>query len=238
MSLKEKAIIALDFENGLDTKKFLKQMDGELSWIKIGLELFISEGPNLVIDLAKDGYQIFLDLKLHDISKTVEKSLLNIAKLPVKMTTLHYSCGPKFFKSIEHLALPFHVLGVTALTSLDEEDIAFIYGKEKTAKNLVKSFINETINLSHPSGCVCSGNEAKIVRELLTLVSRKYSFCIVCPGVRFDAINNHDQARVTHPFDALKNGADHVVVGRELTLAANPKLTWQNWKELYEKTFN
>jgi orotidine-5'-phosphate decarboxylase len=115
--------------------------------------------------------------------------------------------------------------------------VANIYGDHKTAQDLVRNFITTMVSSKFPSGCICSGEEIKLVRALSANLHR-FDFLIVTPGVRFDKSKSGDQARVVHPFSALKDGANYVVIGRELTQSPDPLATWIQWKEEYERTFN
>jgi orotidine-5'-phosphate decarboxylase len=141
------------------------------------------------------------------------------------------SCGEEFFKSIHSLSLPYKILGVTALTSLSDQEVSEIYGNNMSAHALVQKFLSMAAPYNYPSGCICSGHEVTLAKS--TMSKRSSPFTIICPGVRFSTANSHDQARVTHPFTTLRQGADFVVIGRELTLSTDPLNTWSEWKKAY-----
>ncbi|MDH4468839.1 MAG: orotidine-5'-phosphate decarboxylase [Bacteriovoracaceae bacterium] len=232
--MKSKIIIALDFASESDAFDFLSKMKHEVEYVKVGLELFIKEGAPLLEKLSNLGYKIFLDLKLHDIPKTMEKALAQLKKFPIHFTTIHFSAGPSAFKHLSQFDYPFSTLGVTALTSLSESEVALIYGEGKSAKDLVAQMMTKAASATFPSGCICSGEEITLVRSL----QKRNDFLIITPGVRFDPNQSGDQARVMHPFEALRLGANYLVIGRELTQSLDPLSTWNQWKLEYEKIFN
>ncbi len=219
-------IIACDFKNKIDLYDFLDKLPGEKPYLKIGMELFYAEGPNLIKDLKSKEYKIFLDLKLHDIPNTVYKAMRNIALLDVDITNVHAAGGIKMMqyakKAINELNAKTKLIAVTVLTSLDNE----------TLKNelLINRATNETVEhyaknarIAGLDGVVCSPLEARIIKDM-GLIS-------VTPGIRFKSNNTDDQKRVTTPALAKELGSTYIVVGRSITQADNPLAAYQKAKK-------
>jgi len=217
-------IIACDFSSKEDTINFLKQFKDKKPFVKIGMELFYSEGPSIVTEIKEMGHQVFLDLKLHDIPNTVKKAMKNLATLGVDMTNVHASGTINMMKAAkeglvegtkEGNNIPM-LIAVTQLTSTDEETMQ----KEL----LINGNINETVakyalNTKEAllDGVVCSPLEVEIVKEACG-----GSFKTITPGIRFSSNSNDDQKRVTTPKKAKELGSDFIVVGRSITAADNP----------------
>lgn len=211
-------IIACDFENKNNLYNFLDKLDGELPYLKIGMELFYKEGPLLIDELKEKGFKIFLDLKLHDIPTTVYKAMKNIAKLNVDITNVHASGGIKMMeaakRAITEENAKTELIAVTQLTSTSDTAL-----KEEL---LINTTMDETIRhyalntkTAGLNGVVCSPLEAPIMKELGLLS--------VTPGIRFANNSNDDQVRVTTPAIAKELGSTYIVVGRAITKAENPK---------------
>lgn len=214
-------IIACDFASAKDTFEFLDKFTEEKPFIKIGMELFYAEGPEIVREIKRRGHKIFLDLKLHDIPNTVKKSMAVLSKLDVDMTNLHAAGTIDMMKAAlegltrEDGTRPI-LIAVTQLTSTSEERMQ----KEL----LINASINDTIvkyaqNAKEAGldGVVCSPLEAGMVKNACTK-----DFITVTPGVRFADGEVGDQVRVTTPEKAKEIGSDYIVVGRPITQADDP----------------
>lgn len=214
-------IIACDFSSAKDTFDFLDKFTEEKPFVKIGMELYYAEGPSIVREIKKRGHKIFLDLKLHDIPNTVKKAMSVLSSLDVDMTNLHAAGTIEMMKAaVEGLTKedgtrPI-LIAVTQLTSTSEERMQ----KEL----LINASINDTIvkyaenaKAAGLDGVVCSPLEAGMVKDACSK-----EFITVTPGVRFADGEVGDQVRVTTPERAKEIGSDYIVVGRPVTLAADP----------------
>ena len=218
-------IIALDFKNKADTLAFLDKFTDEKPFVKIGMELFYGEGPDIVREIKNRGHKIFLDLKLHDIPMTVKKAMKNLAVLGVDMTNVHASGTIEMMKyALEGLEEGAKeagrerakIIAVTQLTSTSEERMQ----KEL----LINASINDTIvkyaeNTKEAGldGVVCSPLEAAMVKDACGK-----EFITVTPGIRYPGAGVQDQVRVTSPADARAIGTDFIVVGRPITAQEDP----------------
>jgi orotidine-5'-phosphate decarboxylase len=212
-------IIACDFKNQDDLFEFLKPFDGLNPFLKIGMEIFYKEGPQLVKKLKDMGCKIFLDLKLHDIPNTVEKAMKNIAQLGVEITNVHAAGGIKMMEaarrgldSVEE-GKNTKLIAVTQLTSISQEALENELMINHPLNEVVKQYaLNaKTAGLD---GVVCSALEAPIIKEL-DLIS-------VTPGIRFADDSVNDQKRVATPAYAKELGSTYIVVGRSITAAEDP----------------
>lgn len=186
--------------------------DAHTYGIKIGLELFCAHGSEGVRSLKEYDLPIFLDLKLHDISNTVIKTLDLISRLDIDLTTVHSACGFECLNKIAQQKFPMKIIGVTALTSFDELDLQSINIKDSLEDHVkfMSQICNETID-----GIVCSPHETKIIKNLHP------NLLVVNPGIRMSGDNSQDQKRTSTPSQARKNGADFLVIGRSITEARN-----------------
>lgn len=214
-------IIACDFKNREETLKFLDQFTDEKPFLKIGMELFYSEGPDVVKEIKKRGHKIFLDLKLHDIPHTVKKAMSSLSKLDVDMCNVHATGTIEMMKAaIEGLTKsdgtrPL-LIAVTQLTSTSQERMEEeLLIKEKIDK--VVMHYAENSKLAGLDGVVCSPLEAGKVKQVCGK-----EFLTITPGVRFETDDVGDQVRVTTPKRAKEIGSDYIVVGRPITKAENP----------------
>lgn len=214
-------IIACDFASAKDTFDFLDKFTEEKPFVKIGMELFYAEGPEIVREIKRRGHKIFLDLKLHDIPNTVKKSMSVLSKLDVDMTNLHAAGTIDMMKAAlegltrEDGSRPI-LIAVTQLTSTSEERMQ--------NELLINASINDTIvkyaqNAKDAGldGVVCSPLEAGMVKDACSK-----DFITVTPGVRFADGEVGDQVRVTTPEKAKEIGSDYIVVGRPITQADDP----------------
>ena len=213
-------IIACDFPSAAETMAFLDKFQEEKPFVKIGMELFYAEGPQIVREIKARGHKIFLDLKLHDIPNTVKKAMHSLSALNVDIVNLHAAGTIEMMKAARegfvgcgHVPL---IIAVTQLTSTSEERMQ----KEL----LISAGINETIvhyakNAKEAGldGVVCSPLEAGMVKEACGK-----EFVTVTPGVRFAGGDAGDQVRITTPAKAREIGTDYIVVGRPITAAPDP----------------
>jgi orotidine-5'-phosphate decarboxylase len=212
-------IIACDFKNQEDLFEFLKPFDGLNPFLKIGMEIFYKEGPQLVRKLKEMGCKIFLDLKLHDIPNTVEKAMRNLAELGVEITNVHAAGGIKMMEAARRgldsteQGKKTELIAVTMLTSVDQEIIERELLIKENLANVVKTYALNA-KAAGLQGVVCSPLEAPIIKEL-GLIS-------VTPGIRFADNSVNDQKRVATPDYAKELGATYIVVGRAITGAADP----------------
>ena len=214
-------IIACDFSSAADVFKFLDKFEGKKPFVKIGMELFYAEGPEIVKEIKKRGHKIFLDLKLHDIPNTVKKSMSVLSRLDVDMTNLHASGTKNMMKAaIEGLtredgSRPI-LIAVTQLTSTDQQsmtdDLLINEPIDKVVMHYAKNAKDSGLD-----GVVCSPLEAEKVHNLCGK-----DFVTVTPGVRFADGDIGDQKRVMTPAQAKEIGSDYIVVGRPITAAEDP----------------
>ena len=219
-------IIACDFDSKEQVLNFLDKFTGRKPYVKIGMELFYAEGPEIVKEIKKRGHKIFLDLKLCDIPNTVKKSMKVLSNLDVDMTNLHASGTIEMMKAaIEGLTRedgtrPL-LIAVTQLTSTSEERMKNDLLIEKPLKEVVAHYANNA-KIAGLDGVVCSPLEAADVKGVCGK-----EFLTVTPGVRFADGEKGDQVRVTTPADANKIGSDYIVVGRPITQAEDPVAAYE-----------
>jgi orotidine-5'-phosphate decarboxylase len=212
-------ILALDIEDRTQAIELVKQAGYELEWVKIGLQMFTRYGPDYVREIAGLGKRIFLDLKLHDIPNTVAKAIASVSNLPIDMLTIH-TCGGREMmewavKAQQENKPDLLLLGVTVLTSMDDETLAEI-GVKRTAAEQV-SALTALANKAGMSGLVCSPHEAASVKA-----THGDQFKLVTPGIRPVGVNAGDQKRIMTPQLAAEQGADYIVVGRPIYQAKDP----------------
>ncbi len=214
-------IVACDFSSKKEVIDFLSKFNEEKPYIKIGMELFYAEGPDIVREIKKMGHKIFLDLKLHDIPNTVKKSMNVLSNLDVDMCNLH-AAGTKAMMeaALEGLTRPDGtrplLIAVTQLTSTSEERMREDLLIDKPIDEVVMHYAKNAKD-SGLDGIVCSPLEAGKVHELCGA-----GFITVTPGVRFADGEIGDQVRVTTPAKAKEIGSDYIVVGRPITAAEDP----------------
>lgn len=214
--MRERLVVALDVSTAAEVQKLVQRVGDAAGVYKVGLQLFTAEGPALVRDLVSSGKRIFLDLKLHDIPNTVAHAVKSAAELGVHMLTVHATGGAAMLHAAtEAAARRVNILGVTVLTSLNDEDMQEIGISGRVADQVLRM-----ATLARNAGCwgiVTSPREALMVRK-----SMGEGFAIVTPGVRPAGAETHDQQRIATPSQAICNGASHIVVGRPITHAADP----------------
>jgi orotidine-5'-phosphate decarboxylase len=212
-------ILALDCETAADADPILRQLSGRLRWVKIGLQMFTANGPDYVRHVADQGFNIFLDLKLHDIPNTVAKAVQSLAPLPIGMLTLHTSGGREMMewavKAQRQYKPDLQLLGVTVLTSMDDAALNAT-GVPGSAATQVER-LAQLAAAAGMSGLVCSPHEVAPLRAALPAGVQ-----LVTPGVRPADSADDEQKRVMTPADAARAGSNFIVVGRPILRAANP----------------
>ena len=214
-------IIACDFDSKEKVLNFLDKFTNVKPFVKIGMELYYAEGPEIVKEIKRRGHKIFLDLKLHDIPNTVKKSMAVLSRLDVDMCNLHAGGTVNMMKAaIEGLTRedgtrPL-LVAVTQLTSTDEESMRKDLLIEKPIDEVVMHYAKNAKN-SGLDGVVCSPLEAGKVHDACGK-----EFLTITPGVRFADGDKGDQKRITTPAKAREIGSDYIVVGRPITAAENP----------------
>ena len=220
----DKVIIAID---GLDLNKakLLLEKCPNIKWVKVGLELFVREGPR-VIEILKDlNKKIFLDLKFHDIPNTMSAACYQVSKLDVDIISVHASAGHKALKDSKKASLegakvanvkPPLVVGITVLTSFSLKD----FQSDLDRNNSIEDNVLRLAKLSFDAGldgCVCSPLEVKMLRLIY-----KNNFELITPGIRLKIENKDDQNRIMTPHEAINNGASKLVIGRSISKAIDP----------------
>ena len=218
-------IVALDFHNIDDVKKLVNSLGDSVNYYKVGMELFYSVGPNVIEWLKGEGKNIFLDLKLHDIPNTVAGGLCSLMNLGANILNVHASGGYTMMKTaadrlkeaadLNNVPRP-KLIAITVLTSINQEDWEGL-GYQTPMKDQVVRFA-KLAKKAGLDGVVASPQEAKIIRE-----SCGEDFLIVTPGIRPAGAAINDQSRIATPAQALKNGANHLVIGRPIIAAENPR---------------
>ena len=219
MDPKERLIFALDVPDAAQGRKYVELLKDHVGYFKIGLQLFIAEGPAIIQKLFPDNpHQVFLDLKLHDVPVTMKGGAASADKHGVHFLTVHGEEGEESLKTmLTGIAGTTEVLCVTVLTSVSEEMLRSM-GATMSVSDLVLMRA-ETARRAGCHGVVCSGLEAERVRAACG-----DNFHVVTPGIRpaWEGMQVHDQKRVVTPEIAIKSGASHMVVGRPIRDAENP----------------
>ncbi len=214
--MKTELILALDMDSGDKAKRFISPLKGLIQWIKIGFQLFVSEGPSIIEAVKSEGYKIFLDLKLHDIPNTVGNTVAKMRSFGIDMLTVHTSGGMEMLTVAKKEAGEnIKVIGVTLLTSLSQEDLR-IAGVNRELKEHVL-VLAKFARDSGIDGIVCSPMEAKEVRNAIG-----DDFIIVTPGIRLDKSEKDDQKRSLAPSEIRDLGIDYIVLGRPILKANDP----------------
>ena len=214
-------IIACDFDSKEKVLNFLDLFKGKKPFVKIGMELYYAEGPQIVKEIKARGHKIFLDLKLHDIPNTVKKSMAVLSRLDVDMCNLHAAGATNMMKgALEGLTRPDGtrplLIAVTQLTSTDQETMERDLLIEKPIDKVVMHYAKVSANAGL-DGVVCSPLEAQKVHDVCG-----NNFLTVTPGIRFADGEVGDQKRIMTPAQAREIGSDYIVVGRPITGAEDP----------------
>ncbi len=219
--MNSKIIVALDFPDINSMRALVKKLDPALCRVKIGNILFTHYGPMLVEELMQLGFDVFLDLKFHDIPQTVAGACRSAAELGVWMTNIHVFGGEAMmlaareeFEQINGRRKPL-LIAVTVLTSMEESDLAAL-GVQDDIRTLVPRFA-KLAQKAGLDGVVCSSQEAQLLRAQLG-----NDFILVTPGIRLSKERTDDQKRIMTPKEAVDAGSDYLVIGRPITRADNP----------------
>lgn len=217
-----KIIIALDYDNPESVFQFTDQLDPQHCRLKVGKELFTTAGPDLVRELVAQKFDVFLDLKFHDIPNTVAKAVAAADDLGVWMTNVHASGGSSMMKAASEALKAKNssmlLIGVTVLTSMDESDLVEI-GVINAAGQQVEK-LAKLAQQSGLHGVVCSAQEATMLKKSLG-----DNFKLITPGIRLSDSVADDQKRVVTPPKAIALGSDYLVIGRPITQSSNPMAT-------------
>jgi len=213
-------IVPLDFPDAAAALEMAARLDPQLCRVKVGKELFVAAGPAVVEQLHARGHEVFLDLKFHDIPNTVAGACRAAARLGVWMVNVHASGGEAMMRAAREAvaSVPGRaplLIGVTILTSLADADLARVGLAGSAADNAERlARLTRECGLD---GVVCSAEEAPRLRQ-----ATAPDFLLVTPGIRLEADARGDQARVVTPVEAVRRGADYLVIGRPITSAADP----------------
>lgn len=220
--MNREVIIACDFQNREETMAFLARFTERKPFVKIGMELFYGEGPDIVREIRARGHQIFLDLKLHDIPNTVNKAMLNLARLGVDMTNVHAAGTIDMMRAAREgleegaQGIAPLLIAVTQLTSTSEQrmqrELLIASSMEETVAHYACNAQEAGLN-----GVVCSPLEVELVKRACGT-----GFYTVTPGIRYPDGDAGDQSRITTPQRAREMGSDFIVVGRPITQASDP----------------
>ncbi|MDR0986049.1 MAG: orotidine-5'-phosphate decarboxylase [Mycoplasmataceae bacterium] len=220
-------IIACDFNDKEHFFKFINIFENEKPFLKIGYQLFYSEGIELIKQLKEKGYKIFLDLKLHDIPNTVEHGIKSLVKLNVDFITVHAAGGIQMMELAVKATknTQTKILAVTQLTSTSQKMLEDELLIDRKISDVVNRYAVNALNAG-VYGIVCSAQESKYTKEKIS-----NNLITVCPGIRLDKKQTDDQSRVMTPIEAKHNFADYIVVGRPITNSSNPLETYLKIKK-------
>ena len=215
--ISKRLIIALDTDDLNLVKKLSAFFDPKLCLMKVGLQLYIAHGKEVLDYLSEQGFEIFLDLKLHDIPNTVAKAIKEIQKFNIKMTTIHSQGGVEMINAALDQSNDIKILAVSLLTSLDKQDVSRLYDNdfEKQFEMLLK-----VITDTKTHGIVCSSHELVKISD--------NNLIKVVPGIRNDDVSD-DQKRIMSSKAAYENGADFIVVGRPIINSENPSKEYKKY---------
>lgn len=228
MSEDNPIIVALDYPNAKQAEAFLQTIQGQSCKLKVGLELFVAEGPKFVEQLSAKGHQVFLDLKLHDIPNTVASACKSASNLGVWMMTLHAMGGADMlqaaYEAMSSTSTATKLVAVTVLTSMDQRQLNGI-GIQHTPDESVITLADLAM-AAEMDGMVCSVHEVKAIRK-------KWSTqpLLVTPGIRMQDDQANDQSRIATPNQARQFGANYIVVGRPITKANDPLFAMNQYLE-------
>jgi orotidine-5'-phosphate decarboxylase len=215
---RQRLIVALDVPDARSAMRLVAELEGTCNWFKVGLELFVAEGPAVLEPIVRRGHSVFLDLKLHDIPNTVAGAVKSAAGLGVRMLTVHAGGGPAMLQAakaaLAGVAHPPELLAVTVLTSMDEVQL-HAAGVDRSPSGQVELLAKMGTDAGI-RGFVCSPQEVAAVRA-----QTGPEVVLVVPGIRPAGAAIGDQKRVAGPAEALEQGASYLVVGRPIIQAAN-----------------
>jgi orotidine-5'-phosphate decarboxylase len=220
MSCQTPIVVALDFENQASALNLVSQLEPSLCRLKVGKEMFTHFGPQFVLELQKRNFDVFLDLKFHDIPNTVAKAVKAAADLGVWMVNVHACGGSRMMSAARESLISYgtdrpHLIAVTVLTSMEQSDLIELGITLTPAQQVLKlAGLTQQAGLD---GVVCSAQEASLLKAQFG-----NEFCLVTPGIRPAYSAQDDQKRVMTPAQALAVGVDYLVIGRPITQAAQP----------------
>lgn len=219
-----KIIVALDYADADSALALVARLDPALCRLKVGKELFTVAGPQLVEKVMRSGFEVFLDLKFHDIPNTTAQACKAAANLGVWMVNVHASGGSKMMEAAREALASFNqrpkLIAVTVLTSMAQADLAEIGISVSPAEQVLR--LAALVQASGLDGVVCSAQEAAQLRK-----QAGAEFCLVTPGIRPADAAADDQSRIMTPRAALENGSSYLVIGRPITKAVDPLLALQ-----------
>lgn len=222
----EKIIVALDFSEEQKVLNFFDTLKGHKVWVKVGMELFYSMGPKIIHEAKERGFKIFLDLKLHDIPNTVEQAIKALTKLPVDMINVHAAGGSEMMKrAVLAAKASSHSPLVIAVTQLTSTTMQQMNNEQRIPGDIVTS-VSHFAKLAKDAGCDGVVSSPHEVAAIKLICGSK--FLTVTPGIRPADSDAQDQQRITTPKEALLLGTDFMVIGRPITLAADPKTALEN----------
>lgn len=225
----KKILIALDYDSEQTALEFVKQLSPDTCRLKVGKEMFTYFGPEFVKKLIELGFDVFLDLKFHDIPNTVAKAVTAAAKMGVWMVNVHASGGFEMMQKAKQALDKFGdkaplLIAVTVLTSMDEKELKRL-GVEKSPSEQV-IYLAKLAKEAGLDGVVCSALEAKDLKSILG-----HEFKLITPGIRPEGSDAGDQKRIMTPYQAITSGSDYLVIGRPITQAKNPVDVLKNINE-------
>ncbi|TDL35096.1 orotidine-5'-phosphate decarboxylase [Jeotgalibacillus sp. S-D1] len=236
--MEKQPIIALDFASIHEVEQFLHQFDEPL-YVKVGMELYLQNGPAVIEAIQKKNHKIFLDLKLHDIPTTVKKAMKGLASLGIDMVNVHAAGGKRMMEE----AMEGLISGTSsadrakliAVTQLTSTSLAMLHDEQKIPLSMDEAVLHYA-GLAYDSGLdgvVCSSLESQRIHDEIS-----GEFLRVTPGIRLEGGNAHDQARISTPKQAFLNGASAIVVGRAITSSENPVKTYVRIKNEWESAWH
>ncbi len=220
-------ILALDTSSRSEALRLVEQLTPRLKWVKVGLQLFTAAGPGVVRELVERELAVFLDLKFHDIPNTMAGGIRSARELGARFCTVHASAGAGVRSAVEAASealpgapagsLPPAVLAVTVLTSFAADELPFLLDSRQSGSQLVLRLARESLRAG-ATGLVASAEEIQPLREALGEEP-----LLVIPGIRPRGSERGDQSRVATPAEALRRGADFLVIGRPITRSEDPQ---------------
>ncbi|WP_028769026.1 orotidine-5'-phosphate decarboxylase [Shewanella fidelis] len=213
-------LVALDYDNKKDALQLIDQLDPSMCRLKVGKEMFTLFGPQLVTDIHSRGFELFLDLKFHDIPNTVAKAVAAAAELGVWMTNIHATGGLAMMEAAKRALEPYGdkaplLIAVTVLTSMSDEELKLLGINVPASEHVLRlAALTKQAGLD---GVVCSAQESSLLKSEFG-----QDFKLITPGIRPVGSDNGDQHRVMTPPQALAAGSDYLVIGRPITKAADP----------------
>jgi orotidine-5'-phosphate decarboxylase len=229
----KRIIVPLDVPDAQAALALAGRLDPKLCRVKVGKELFVAAGPAVVARLQERGFEVFLDLKFHDIPNTVAGACRSAARLGVWMMNVHASGGAAMMRAareaIAGVSRPPLLIAVTLLTSLADEDLAQIGFSGSAQENVLR--LARLTRASGLDGVVCSAQEAPAIRE-----AAGADFTLVTPGIRLAGGDKGDQARVVTPEEAVRLGANYLVIGRSITHSPDPAATLESIRKSLEES--